>query len=401
MTTFSILEASSELEAMLHGTSLAQVVNINGIWNRAARQLLLDIDPSETKRTAPTTLYFQVYDYQAPADLKGNKVIDIAPQNNRRPGDYFTQTYNRSFDMTKTSSMFDSFTVFEDTGNKYLRIDSNNNSNNQLINSASAINDNGTWSAGGTATNLAVNSIYSDQSQSVLSFNATAGAATITNSTISPMDMSAYQLQTGIFFDFFVQDVTKLTSVSIKFGSSASDYWSSGALTTSFLGAAFINGFNQAFIPWADMTVVGSPDATSVTYCQITFNFSGISNGNWFAQIWSRLGKITNIEYYSDYLFRDKITGIWQPKVTDNSNLINLSLDSYNLFLYQAALLSAQQALGQDAGYDTNEFKEKYQSALSRYKRMYKSEVSKPQQSYYTKTFYRSGTNGVSYNDVR
>jgi hypothetical protein len=68
----------------LHGTTLSQVENISGVFNRAARQLLLDIDPQETKRIEQlaSPIFYQVYDYAPPADLKGQKIIDIFPQVN-------------------------------------------------------------------------------------------------------------------------------------------------------------------------------------------------------------------------------------------------------------------------------------------------------------------------------
>ena len=109
---YSALTAKSELEAMLHGTTLNQVQNINGVFNRAARQLLLDIDPQETKRISPFTspIFNGVFYYSLPTDIKGNRVVDIRPQANRTPIEKFAQVYNQAFDLFKNWTLQLNFT---------------------------------------------------------------------------------------------------------------------------------------------------------------------------------------------------------------------------------------------------------------------------------------------------
>ena len=46
---FSINSASQELQGLLHGTTLNQIEDIYGVYRRAGSQLLLDLDPQETK----------------------------------------------------------------------------------------------------------------------------------------------------------------------------------------------------------------------------------------------------------------------------------------------------------------------------------------------------------------
>ena len=87
--------------------------------------------------------------------------------------------------------------------------------------------------------------------------------------------------------------------------------------------------------------------------------------------------------YYSKYLFRDSSTGTFQETVTDDSNLINLDTDSYNLLFNKTAYYIAQQLQGQDAMYDASYWANEYKTALDRYKMMYKSEVQKPKVPYY------------------
>src|ERR1017187_7633591 len=104
--SYSINNANADLAAIIHGTTISQVANINGLHNRVARKLLADIDPIETVRKNLTTtpLFNQVWDYACPADLKGNRIIDISPQYIRTPGQIITQTFNQPFDIDKNKS---------------------------------------------------------------------------------------------------------------------------------------------------------------------------------------------------------------------------------------------------------------------------------------------------------
>ena len=108
--SYSVAELKKSLGAIFHGTNLDQVQGLNDVIERAANQLIMDIDPQETKRTVPfaTPLFNSVYDYACPPDLKGNRVIDIKAQVNRMPYDLVPQYYERDFDRNKSlqSEMF-------------------------------------------------------------------------------------------------------------------------------------------------------------------------------------------------------------------------------------------------------------------------------------------------------
>ena len=76
----TIADAKNDLEGIIHSSNLTKVVNINSLFQRAARNLLSKIDSSGTKRIAQITdaIHDEIYDYTAPTDLKGNKIIDIS-----------------------------------------------------------------------------------------------------------------------------------------------------------------------------------------------------------------------------------------------------------------------------------------------------------------------------------
>src|ERR1700743_4007311 len=89
-----ITEVESELQAMLHGTTLNQITDLFGVFNRAARRVLQDVDPQETKIVSQFgKIYDGYWDYPLAVDVKGNKIVDLFPQANRQLTDKFTQVY--------------------------------------------------------------------------------------------------------------------------------------------------------------------------------------------------------------------------------------------------------------------------------------------------------------------
>lgn len=385
--SYSIQNLENDLAGVLHGTTVSQIQNIAGLESRAARTLLLDIDPQETKRTVEFTapIFNNVYDYPLAADVKGNKIIDIIPQVNRLPRDVWSQMYNQGFDIAKQNiyNFADSFTMNFNTGLKTIRINAPFLTAPTIINQIESLTSNGTWTAGGTASNLAVNNTNFVQGAGSLQVNVTSGAAYIENSTIAAVDLSTIALQTSFFCWVYIPTGSDLTSVNLRIGSSASNYYTA-TVTTNQQGNAFANGWNLCQFVWSSMTTTGTPDSSSLTYARITMNVTASMNGCLFNGLESILGSFLSYEYYSKYLFRDASTGAFQETVTDASNLINLDTDSYNLYFNLVAFLAVQQQQGLDAlFYDGNFFGQQYQEGVTLYKLNYRSEVQKPQTSYY------------------
>lgn len=377
-----------ELEAMLHGTTLNQITNLVGLENRAARQLLLDLDPQETKRVVQfvNPIFNGVFDYPIADDVKGNKLIDIFPQVERVPQDVWLQAYNQAFDVAKQNifSMTNMFTMNFNTGLKSIRINAPFLNPPVVINQIEAVATNGTWAVGGTASGLVVNNTNFTQGAGSLQFDVTSGAAYIENSTMAAVDLSDVEDQSSIFVWVYVPVGATLTSVNLRFGSSSANYWS-GTVTENQQENSFVNGWNLCQFVWSSLSSTGTPDSGAVDYARVTLNVTGTMAGCLVNGLDSVLGTILSYSYYSKYLFRDVTTGAFQETVTDESNLINLDTETFNLYVNLVAFYAGQQQQGMDAlGYDAQFFKNAYDEGLARYKAMYKSELQKPQSSYYS-----------------
>lgn len=384
--SYSIQNLKSDLTGVMHGTTPNQIQNIDGVIDRAARQLLLDIDPQETKREVEfvAPIFNTVYDYPIAEDVKGNKIIDLYPQVNRLPWDIWSQAYNQAFDVTKQNifSLANMFTVNFNTSIKTLRINAPFLNPPVIINQIDSVSSNGTWATGGTGSAIAVNNTNFAQGAGSVQFNAATGAAYIENSTMGQVNLSNVINQSSLFVWVYVPTAADLTSVNLRWGSSSANYYTV-TVTQTQQGTSFVNGWNLCQFPWLGATVVGTPDSSAIDYGRVTLNVTANQTSCLVNGMNSVLGTILMYEYYSKYMFRDAATGSYQENVTDDSNLINLDTESYNLLFNLVAYFTSQQIQGQDAGFDGAYFKGEYDRGVIRYKGMYKSELQKPQSQYY------------------
>lgn len=392
---YTISKLQSDLAGILHGTTINQITNIFGIYNRAASKFLLECDPNESIRVIPfpSVIYNMVYDYAAPPDLKGNKLIDIQPQIDRTSIDLWTQSYIQSFDIAKTTSMQNGFDLAWNSGFKTIRVNAPYLPVPILINDCTEIQGNGTWTVGGDATNLTVNntSFFSTPSSLQFDLNGATGIGYVENSTMQPLDLSMWLNQATEFFYTSLPTGAQFTSMELRFGSSSSAYYKQTA-TMNQQGTAFVNGWNLISEPWLGSTVVGSPDPTSITYCRVTYNYTvgDYQTAVLLNNITSNLGKILNMVYYSKYMFSDS-TGAYKENVTSINDFINLDTDAYAIFFNLVAYLVVQQQQGLDAAYyDGNFFLTAYTEGLARYKQQYPSQQQKAQTKYYN---MRNGNN--------
>lgn len=390
MPTYNILRLKQDLTGVIHGTTLNKVVNLNGLINRSARQVLQDIDPQETKRVLPfsTPIFESVYTYFLSPDVKGNAIIDIRPQVNRLPNQVFNQDYNQQFSLSTLWSLSNQFTIMWNQGVRTILVNAPLLNTGVVVNYASSLTDNGTWIAGGLASGLVVNPVNFLAGGGSLQFNLAAGAPASTgfleNSTMQPVNLTDFVNFATWFLYTFLPAASAFSNVELRFGSSSSNYYAVNASITQ-ANTAFENGWNLLSYLWNGASVVGAPNPGAITYLRVTWTYDGTAQTNVLLNdIASRLGQIMEYEYYSKYMFRDAITGAFQETVTDDSNGINLDTDSYNILFNQVAYLVAQQLQGLDAMFfDANFFLENYNQDVQRYKGLYKSEKQKPRQPYY------------------
>lgn len=382
--SYSITQANSDLAAVLHGTNLNKIQGLDNLHNRTARQLLLDIDPQETirKSLTATPLFNEVWDYACPVDLKGNRIIDISPQYIRDPSYVVGQEYNQDFDIAKNLNNTSSeFTIQFNNAVKTIRINDTTLPQGIVLDTCDST---GNWAVGGTASNLTENNINYASGAGSVSFDMTTGVGYIEETLDSEIDMSSQVNQASLFYYLYLPTGSEVTATEIRWGSSSSDYYSR-VVTTTNEGTAFQTGWNLIRGDWLGASVTGAPDNSAIDYVYIGITATANQTGICVDNIVSNMGLYRTLEYYSKYLFRNATTGAFQETVTDNSDLINLDTESYNLYFNLLAFYATQQVQGVSAvNFDNNFFGQQYMEGKTRYTALNKSQVTKPRTSYYT-----------------
>jgi hypothetical protein len=192
------------------------------------------------------------------------------------------------------------------------------------------------WTAGGTASGLAQDVSSYWQAPSSLRFNQTVGTGTLTKA-ISTANLSSYQGIGVAFIAVYIPNVSLLTSITLKLGSSASDYYSV-TQTTGFAGA--LTSDNWLLIPFdfSTASTTGTPDWSAVDYAQVSIVSTGTLTNFHVGQLFISLPVPHQIIYQRPSIFL--ATGASTPTttITDDTDSIILNTAPYNIFLYEATL---------------------------------------------------------------
>lgn len=391
---YSIQTLLNDLSGVTHGTTANKIPNIFGAINRAARSVILDVDPKETQRIVSLAQVFNsVYDYVIPADVKGDRIVDLRPQAGRNPQDIFIQGYSLDFDAYKSVSFSNKLITQWNTGVKTLRIEAPTLVSPLTLTDTSTITG---WTVTAGAQNISLDTTFNVAGGGAIQFDLAAGPTTgsIQISTLSPVDVTTHVNIDTEFYWVYLPNASAITNLVLRWGSDITANYYTYTATTTQQGTAFQNGWNLIAIPWSSATKVGTPVITAFDSVQLIPTYNGtLQTGLKFCNLTSNTGYIFQLQYYSKYLFRNPSTNTFQETVvdvpTDGTTIINLDTESYNLLFNKTAYFTAQSLQGADAEYDAMFFGGadgmggEYGNALKRYKALNPSEALLKGATYY------------------
>ena len=319
----------------MRGTSIRQLNDFYGTAASAASRMLGRIDTHETIRiqTMASPFFDNVNDYSLVSDFK--RGIDLRPQANRinQPGlSLYNETSPRQFLLRLDQN---SFSIKWNNMVMSLRAQRLLGGNVNTINSFDSLTGAGSWVANVDASGLYAETLNFVEGNGSMGFNLSGatGLANVENSTAPVTDLSAFLYNDSSFLYFYIPVgfSSLFTSFSLIRGSSASAYKQSSA-TTKADGTAFTDGWNFIRFDWNSASTVGSPDNTKNTYRKFSIVYTaGVAINGCLLDNWTdSLGELYEIEYYSQYLFRDT-TGAWKMAPTVDTDLINVGTLSYEI----------------------------------------------------------------------
>lgn len=259
-----------------------------------------------TERQQDLPIFQGVYEYPKATDFIGWYEPKL-PYGNDSP--WFVNTTENelvhTYDGNQTAFKFD-------RENQFLVV-SYQNGQTILINNCDSLTvaANGTVTVSGDGSNLVLDQQIFVQGSASYRFLITpsSGTTTVTITGMPAVDLTPYFNFGNIFLNLECpnSNTSPITSVRLRIGSSASDYYEYTS-TTWYRGDTIKNNWGQVGFDTTGISPTGSPDITSITYCQIV-----ISNGTTSATqgyyrldaIFASLATYFQLPYYSKYNVKD------------------------------------------------------------------------------------------------
>lgn len=244
--------------------------------------------------------------YRLPASLAYKEILDIRDTRTSGKQNEFYYLSNNKFDSDTTHNF--RIAVKTEDQKRYLRM--KYTGDKKTLNTANSLSTDGTWVGASAISNVAEDIYDSYSGQGSLKFDYAGTSGTLTLTGMTPKSVERYAQRSTIYFDMYLQSVTNFTSVTVKVGSSASDYITV-ALTTDYLGNAPVVGWNRFALPWTGTTtVVGTLDTTAFDYIQLTLAYGSnpATVSNRFENFFISENIPVVLEYYSHFMCYDVST---------------------------------------------------------------------------------------------
>ena len=360
--SFTIQAIDDHILGLSHGGTLNKIRNKYALYERVAAIFLQKCKPLETMRlgTLSSLVHDDVYNYSLQSDY--NSLIDLLPQDDRDNWDKAFRKGASPFDLEKAIKQ-KTLSIEGDNGSKIIRINWRTRQG-KTLHTMNDFDDNGTWTAVGSATGVTQNTIFKVSGSGSIEFDLVATGDGIQNIGMTAVDLTDEDEVADIFAWVYLPTTTGLTSITGRWGNDlTTNYWTSVAQTTQADGTAFKAGWNLIKFPWGTATETGTVAPATIDSFRITFACSSAKNNIRVDNIVFSIGRNFDIKYYSKFLFKNSTgTLISQPTSADDTVLIDN--DSLPIFLFEFLKGMAHQVEGIDSAFDItyaeNELKELY-----------------------------------------
>lgn len=386
MSTPSITQSEFKniVLGLTHG-KFSQCQDTQVTMNRAIRKVLSDMDLRSSKRysTLSPNMFSTNYDYTAPSDLKGEKIIDLRKQVNRNSFEKWSLVDDDEFDRKKGITSY-RVAVRDENFSKVLRINGVEGTTSIVLNRFDSLTGNGTWTASGDASNITLDT-GDFISGGAFNFDTATGGTTaiLSTSDMTQVDLSDYDEQGSIFMWVFVPDtftLASLTNFILRWGNDSSNYWSK-TVTTANDGLAFKAGWNLLRFDWSSATETGTVAPATIDYIHFTITKSGAqaADTDWrIDELVFKKGALYEVVYYSKYGWQTT-AGAYIEESTTTTDLVLGDTDEIEGLAIKCAEFAAQELKEYE---DMKMHKLDYEEWKRSYEADYPSEALKKSRNY-------------------
>ena len=314
--------------------------------NAGVREAFGEIDFRSAKRKTSISpnLFDDIYDYSCPADLKGNKVIDIIPQINRSSDLEWILTSPEEFDRRKEIEK----TIFTLSDNDFVRklrislVVDDSDTNLTVSELDSLTSGGGTWTLYGDGTNLTADPDNYVKGNGSINWDISAAGGTtagIYNDDLDDFDITDYVSAGSVFVWVYITSITNLTNFILRIGSSSAVYYYK-TITTNNEGLAFYAGWNLLRFDLFSSTQVGVVDQDACNYVALYMTKDGakISETDYrFDWLVIKRGAIYSVLYYTKYAWQTTSTYAYKENSTAISDLIVADTEELDIIATKCA----------------------------------------------------------------
>lgn len=385
--TYTYSQLKSSINVRIHN-KMGVIADPRTAINDVVKEMLMyDLRSSKRKTVIAPNLFNDVFQYSAPSDINGIKLISIQPQTMDRENDGgFELVPEDEFDRRKDTDF--NLLSFTDRDVTRRLLASVNVDDDTLIvgNLESLTGDGGTWALFGDGTNLTADSDNFVKGSASINWDISAAAGTtagIQNSSLNTFDLTNYASGGSAFVWVYITSTTGLTNFILRLGNDSSNYYSMTATTTNE-SASFQTGWNLLRFDFSGKSTTGTVTATTCDYAVIymTKLTTKVSETDYrFDHIMVKKGKIQNLIYYSRYLWQTS-SGTFMAESTADTDLLNIDSDEYSLLVEKGTeILGLAAREYDDAKIARGRF---INELLPQYKKMNPSEALAMTSTYYT-----------------
>lgn len=351
----TVADLKTSVSGLLGNIDLDNVTDLYGAFQRAANNAIQTAEFPEASGIQNISLYGGVFDYPIDTRLYQTSIVDIAPQGISRPvWENTTKTNQQTFDRTKGYYSNGTRSAFKyENGTPIIRIVSQGTKPQTNVDEMQTV---GNWVAAGSASGLSVNQASYYQSPASLKFTLTGSSSgTLTETLTSPLDLSDYEDIGVAFLAVYIPNASTLTSISLKLGSSNTDY-SSVTATSQFIGDFTSNNWQLVAFNFANSSDTGTPDWSAIDYVQITFNHTGTQTNFGVGGLFISMPVPFQIFYQSAAIFVPTGSETASQYIDDVTDTIILTTGAYQIYTYECALAVMENTNGSDSGTTYKQF---------------------------------------------
>jgi hypothetical protein len=298
-----------------------------------------------------------------------------------REEDEFEQTIGQG-------RLINEYTTMYRDGNIYLKVNSADGPEKVTLHGMSSSSDNGTVTALNDAVSVSTTDVRVLEQENSITFNIDVSnsgnnSAGVYIDDMSAVDLSDYNGLGIIKFWTYIPSVTNFTSITARWGSSDSAYWSASA-TTQADGTELQAGWNFIQIDWADATETGSVDEDNIDYLAVILNYEATYTDQTQAVIEAvcmYLPQPFEI-VYNTYFVSRTTAGTVQEDVTEtDTDELLLPIRYKELAVLKCLQWLAPMALGDDA----NAYMDRWERQEMREKKKLGMDIGKKLKSHHRK----------------